>query len=303
LKPLTRDEILDVDSYAALRDSYRPRLIAHKRDRRLAVGDRVSLLFEDRETLRYQIQEMMRVERIRSPDKIQQEIDVYNELIPGENELSATLFIEIPELERIRPELDRLIGIDEHVCLVIGEGEDEVSVRARFDPKQMEEERISAVQYIRFALPSEQVKRFLGDARVRVRTQHPNYRNESELPSALRESLRRDLCGETPELIDAGALATKGPSQPQPLIESDRVRAYRPARPLSPEHLVVESLAEVGSLVEADPDLLAEMMEVVRRLAAAITESSGGCRVFTDVEPGGRLRWHLLELQKRSGAS
>ncbi len=137
MKPLTLDEILDLDRYEEIRDVYRRRVIAHKRDRRIAVGERVGIVFEDRETLRYQVQEMIRIERIRAAEKVQNELDTYNELMPGEDELSATLFIEVPDLKQVRAELDRLIGIDEHVALILGEGHDEETIPARFDSSKV----------------------------------------------------------------------------------------------------------------------------------------------------------------------
>jgi len=143
VRPLTLDEIADLDTYERLRPRFHERVVALKRDRRVPVGERVTAVFENRETLRFQVQEMCRVERIADPRKVQQELDVYNELVPGENELSATLFIEITDLESIKPELDRLVGLDEHVSLWIGDER----IPASFDPKQMEEDRISAVQY------------------------------------------------------------------------------------------------------------------------------------------------------------
>jgi len=118
VRPLALEDIVDLDRYAELRSDYRAAVIDYKRTRRLAVGENITLLFEDRETLRFQIQEMLWVEHISQPEKIQHEIDTYNELMPAERELSATLFIEITEAAEIRPALDRLIGVDEHVELV-----------------------------------------------------------------------------------------------------------------------------------------------------------------------------------------
>jgi len=202
VRPLSAEELVDLDRYAGLRDAYRAAVIAHKRSRRVSVGEKVTLVFEDRETLRFQVQEMLWVERIRSPRAVQHELDVYNELMPGAHELSATLFIEITERERIREELDRLIGIDEHVCLVMGEGEREERIPARFDPKQMEEERIAAVHYVRFALEEPQVERF-ADLRcpLRLRIDHPSYRRETPLAPETRASLLGDLCGEPEALL------------------------------------------------------------------------------------------------------
>ena len=105
MRPLALDEIVDRERYKKMRPAYRDAVIAHKRDRRVALGDRVTLVFEDRETLRFQVQEMLWIERIDDADRIQQELDVYNELMPAEHELSATLFVEIIDLAEIRPEL------------------------------------------------------------------------------------------------------------------------------------------------------------------------------------------------------
>lgn len=203
MKPLAPEDLLDLESYQRARDDYLEAIIAHKRQRRLAVGDCVTLLFEDRETLRFQVQEMLRVEHIRDPQAVQRELDVYNELMPGERELSATLFIEITDAPRIRPELDRLIGIDEHVVLRLGEGASAGEIPARFDPKQFEDDRISAVQYVRFPFTPEQVERFADPSvPARVHIHHPSYRREAALQGAMRESLVRDLRGEPPVLLD-----------------------------------------------------------------------------------------------------
>jgi hypothetical protein len=207
VRPLAIGEILDPDSYEAVRDDFRRAVIAHKKQRRLAVGEHVTLVFEDRETLRFQVQEMVRVERIRDRAAVQNEIDVYNELVPGDRELSATLFIEITDTDAIRRELDRLVGIDEHVALVLETAEGEEAIAASFDPKQMEEDRISAVQYIRFRLDPEQVERFRDPGvRARIRISHANYRRDAEIEGAVRESLSVDLEGDTPPLLPPDAL-------------------------------------------------------------------------------------------------
>ena len=177
MKPLVLEDIVDREKYVELRPNYRAAVIDYKRSRRLAVGENITLLFEDRETLRFQVQEMVWVESITLPEKIQHEIDTYNELVPADRELSATLFIEITESAEIRAALDRLIGVDEHVSLIVGEDSEAIEIDAQFDPKQMEEDRISAVQYIRFALDPAQVRRFCDpEAPARVCIDHPNYR-------------------------------------------------------------------------------------------------------------------------------
>jgi hypothetical protein len=202
VRPLRIEEIVPLDRYGSLRDAYRQRVIAYKRSRRVALGERATLLFEDRETLRFQVQEMLWVERICAPDKVQAELDVYNELMPAAGELSATLFLEILESSEIRPTLERLVGLDRHVQLVLGEGESETPFHAQFDRRQFEEERISAVQYLRFAL-GEDGSRRLSDSgvRARVRADHPHYTREEEMPPAVRESLIASLAREPAALL------------------------------------------------------------------------------------------------------
>ena len=208
MKPLVLEDIVDREKYVGLRPSYRAAVIDYKRSRRLAVGEDITLLFEDRETLRFQVQEMVWVEGIALPDKIQNEIDTYNELMPADRELSATLFIEITEAAEIRPALDQLIGVDEHVSLIVGEESEAIEIMARFDPKQMQEDRISAVQYIKFALDEDAQRLFCDPKRpARVRISHPNYQREAEISPIIRESLIRSLRSEVEPLLPWHAYA------------------------------------------------------------------------------------------------
>src|SRR5436190_6284010 len=115
MRAIALDDIIGRERYGEARVTVRKRVIAHKRARRVAVGDRLSLVFEDRATIWYQVQEMLWVENIADLDAIREELAVYNQLLPGPAELSATLLVEIEDQSRMRPELTRLIGIDEHV--------------------------------------------------------------------------------------------------------------------------------------------------------------------------------------------
>jgi hypothetical protein len=294
VKPVTLDEIAPLEDYDRLRPEYRRAVIAYKRLRRASVGEKVTLLFEDHETLRFQVHEMIWVERISDPRKIQREIDVYNELMPGENELSATLFIEITDAPEIRSELDLLLGIDEHVSLVLGEGEGEESLHARFDANQIEEDRIAAVQYIRFAFSGPQALRFCdAGLRARIRIDHPNYRRDDEIPDAVRASLIGSLQRDPPPLLSAADLAADR-LEDEVLFEDARVRAVRPARPEVPGEVIVEATADGAALLEAEPALLLEMFEAVKRIAAEIVTRYGACRIRIDVGAGeDRPRWHL----------
>jgi len=297
VKPLVREEIVPLEDYARLRDAYRNAVIAHKRARRLAVGDRVTLVFEDRETLRFQVQEMLWIERIRDPEKVQLELDVYNELMPRPRSLSATLFIEITDSARIRPELDRLIGLDEHVSLELGEGEVAAAIRARFDPKQLEEERIAAVQYIRFPLEGAQAQRFCDlQTPAFIRIDHPHYRHRTRLPPDVRESLVRSLSGETSSLLPLAAQQRK--VEPRVVFESGRVRGLLPEPETAPDHFVIEPI-DAGALAgEPDAALAQELLAAARRVADELMRTHGRCRIHADcggAEHG--LRWHVYPLE------
>jgi hypothetical protein len=294
VKPLVLDDIVDREKYAGLRPSYRAAVIDYKRSRRLAVGENITLLFEDRETLRFQVQEMVWVEDIALPEKIQHEIDTYNELMPAERELSATLFIEITEADEIQAELDRLIGVDEHVSLIVGEASEAIEVAARFDPKQMEEDRISAVQYIKFDFDEEAQRRFCDPKTLaRVRVSHPNYQREAEIPSITRDSLIRTLRSEIAPLLPV-AMDPKPIATDRLVFEAGAVRAVRPDRPLAPGHLVIEPVEAVESLLTLEDELLAEMMTAVKRAVQEIVRVHGACRVHTDIGAHDTpLRWHV----------
>jgi hypothetical protein len=296
VKPLTLEDLPSPERFEAMRAALRAALIEHKRPRRVPLGDRVTLTFEDRETVRWQVLEMARVERIRDPAALQHELDVYNDLVPGEGALSATLFIEITDLASIRPELDRLVGLDEHVALVLGEPPDERVVPARFDPKQLEEERIAAVQYVRFPLDAAARARFDDPAvPVRLRVDHPRYRAETRLAPETRASLRRDLASGPPPFLGVDPSAAAGGADTADagalVAETGRVRALRPAEPRAPGHLVLEPRAEV-SFLDADAALLAELAALAQRLAGELAARHGRCRLHAELT--GPLRWHLL---------
>jgi hypothetical protein len=153
MKPLRIEEIRNLHEYETERPEFRQRVIGLKARRRLPLGPLMTVVFENRDTVRFQVQEMLRVERIVQPDKVQHELDVYNELLPGPGEVAATLFIEITDQERIQTILDGFIGLDEPGRLRMSVGE--ASFPARFAPGQSREDRISAVHYIRFGLGAE----------------------------------------------------------------------------------------------------------------------------------------------------
>ncbi len=293
MRPLRLEEIAPLEPYAAVRDAFRRAVVAHKAARRIAVGPQVTLLFEDRETLRFQVQEMVWVERIEAPERVQHELDVYNELMPGPGELSATLFIEITEPGRIRAELDRLIGLDEHVALELGTGDDAERVPARFDAKQFEEERISAVQYIRFALDEAQQRRFSDPSvAAALRVAHPAYDHRAPIPPAVRESLVAGLAREPESLLPP--LPASARAEPETLFESARVRVVRPAPPRLPGELRVEAREPWPASGAPDPALWSELCDALARAARETIAERGSCRVVSDLAPGAPLRWRVL---------
>jgi hypothetical protein len=193
IRPVTLDDVMGLARYEAEREQIRRRIIALKRDRRVALGDEISLVFENHDTVSFQIHEMLRAEQITEIDGIRRELEVYNGLLPSPGELSATLFIEITDQARIEERLCGLLGIDEALRLEIGSN---CAIPAQFDPAQSREDRLSAVQYIRFALP-EEARRAFADPAVPVRlvADHPNYRAVTPLEGPLRASLTEDLRG------------------------------------------------------------------------------------------------------------
>ncbi|MFM8410575.1 MAG: DUF3501 family protein [Alphaproteobacteria bacterium] len=190
MRKVTLEDLSGLSRYAGERDRTRARIIEIKRDRRISVGDRVTIVFENFETVRFQVQEMVFVEKISDIDEIRDECAVYNALLPGDRELSATLFVEIVEPGRIADELNRLVGIDEHVVLSI----DGIDVPGRFEPGRSREDRISAVQYLRFPLSEAATTALAREGTpVKLRIDHPSYRAETVLADSQRASLASDL--------------------------------------------------------------------------------------------------------------
>jgi len=191
MRKITRDDVRDIAEYEKIRDQFRRAIIELKKKRRVQVGDIVTLVFENRETVLFQIQEMMRAERIVHEDKIQQEIDIYNELIPEDNELSATMLIEIDDLQVLRQWLPKLVGIEEQVWLRIG---DRHVIRALYEPGRSREDKTSTVHYVRFRLSPEEIRAFKDEAQpVVLAITHENYQAEAAIPVEVRRALAEDL--------------------------------------------------------------------------------------------------------------
>jgi len=189
---LTRDDVLSIDEYERQRESFRSRIIALKQRRRISIGPLITMVFENRDTLRFQIQEMIRVERILDPEKVQDELDVYNALLPGEHELSATLLIEITEEAKMKEWLDRFMGLDHGPKLAIKAGAE--TVYGAFESGHSHETKISAVHFVRFR-PSGKMKSAFADLRepVSLTVDHNGYREAVPVPGTMREEWLSDL--------------------------------------------------------------------------------------------------------------
>jgi hypothetical protein len=191
MKKLTLQDVRPLSEYESLRPEFRRRIIAMKKDRRVSVGPLITLVFENRDTLLYQIQEMMRIEHLYDPHQIQGEIDAYNPLVPEKDELSATLFIEITEENQIRETLDRLQGIDDGRSVYLEL--DAERIYGRFEEGHSKEDKLSAVHYVWFRLGPEQRKRLTEAAMAVLVVDHPNYKAAAPLSASLRKTLSEEL--------------------------------------------------------------------------------------------------------------
>jgi hypothetical protein len=196
MQKLSVADVLPLDDYLQVRDEVRARVRTERARRRVAVGDRISLHFENRDTVLFQIEEMVRVEMIRDPEKLAEEVRVYNDLIADDGELRATFFVEITDRARIKEDLDSLIGLESQgLSMVIG-GE---RVPAEFEPGHAREDRISAVHFVRFQLTPEQRRAIAaGDVPVEVEVDHPGYQARAQLSADMLNALAEDLGEKAP---------------------------------------------------------------------------------------------------------
>jgi hypothetical protein len=192
MKPLELSEILNLVEYEKIRVARRREIVALKQARRVSVGRYLTFVFENRATVWFQIQEMVRAERIVDEAKIAEEVEVYNGLLPQPGELAATLMIEIDQASEIKPVLDRLLGIDtrDYVKLTVGPH----VIVGVFESGHSDEERgkLSAVHFVRFALPPQARARF-ATSEVALVVEHPNERARAVLAKETKRSLLDDL--------------------------------------------------------------------------------------------------------------
>lgn len=187
MQPLTAKDLWPLPVYEGVRDDFRKQVIDAKRDRRISVGPYMTLLFENRLTVKYQVQEILRVERITDPAQVEEEIEGFNTMLPGPGELSATLMIELsgPDAE-VKEQLARLYGLRDNVYLEIAGKR----IKGEVEPGREEPGKVSAVQYVRFKVPGAQTL-LKGPAALVI--DHPAYSHRVEIPEAARRSLAQDL--------------------------------------------------------------------------------------------------------------
>ncbi|MGD2137673.1 MAG: DUF3501 family protein [Gammaproteobacteria bacterium] len=190
---LTRNDLYSLEQYAEHRAAFRAKVLEHKKNRKVHIGPVATLYFEDRLTIQYQVQEMLRVERIFEAAGIAEELDAYNPLIPDGSNWKATFMVEEPDVERRRRLLAELIGIEERVWVCVG-GNDRVFAIADEDLGRDTEEKTSSVHFLRFELSSEMVVDLRAGASLGIGIDHENYRHQVEpVTTAIRDALLADL--------------------------------------------------------------------------------------------------------------
>jgi hypothetical protein len=192
MQKLTRDDLYSLEHYSEARDEFRDEVLQHKSNRRLALGTNAALYFEDRMTMQYQIQEMLRIERIFEADGINEELEVYNPMIPDGSNWKATFMVEFPDEEERRAMLTQLVGIEDLVFMQVGEL-DKCYAIADEDLERADETKTSAVHFMRFELPAGQVAALKEGAKLSAGIDHENYKVRI---SPVAENIRLSLLGD-----------------------------------------------------------------------------------------------------------
>ncbi|MEY2610218.1 MAG: DUF3501 family protein [Acidimicrobiia bacterium] len=192
-RKLTLDDIADVRAYEREREAFKAKVIAMKQRRRLALGPFVSVVFENRDTIRHQIQEMARVERLATDEEIQTEIDIYNPMIPEPGQLCATLFIELTSDDQMREWLPKLVGIESSLVFRLPGGRTVRAVSEAQHASQLTRETITAaVHYVQFEFSTDEIDALASGDSV-LACDHPAYLEEISLSEANREEFLTDL--------------------------------------------------------------------------------------------------------------
>lgn len=189
---LRHEDLFTLEKYARMRPEFRAKVIAHKKNRQLAIGEHATLYFEDALTMQYQVQEMLRLERMFEPELIQEELDVYNPLIPDGHNWKATFMVEYSNVDERRRALAKLIGIEKKVWMQV-EGCEKVYPIANEDLDRETEDKTSAVHFMRFELTPQMIAAAKAGATIRAGIDHDQYREAVTVPPAVRESLVADL--------------------------------------------------------------------------------------------------------------
>ena len=191
-KKLVIQDLYSPEDYSKIRESFRREILAHKSSRNIAIGNHVRLLFEDRMTIQYQIQEMLRVEKIFEEQAIQDELDTYNPLIPDGNNWKVTMLIEYPEPEQRQKALSLLVGIENLVWVQIGDS-DKVFAIADEDLDRSTPDKTSSVHFLRFELPSTQAKNLDKSVPIAIGIDHNNYQHQTDICKTTKASIIEDL--------------------------------------------------------------------------------------------------------------
>jgi hypothetical protein len=189
---LTVDDLLSLESYDKERPRMRAEVLAHKRHRQAPLGPHLTLYFEDRLTMRYQVQEMLRAERIFEAEAIAEELEAYNPLIPDGTNLKATMMLEYPDVDERRSALEQLKGIEDAVYLEVG-SRGRVFAHADEDLERSDETKTSAVHFMRFELDAAMCVALKNGAPLTLGVDHDAYRHELKGSAELRKSLAADL--------------------------------------------------------------------------------------------------------------
>ncbi|HEX6265978.1 MAG TPA: DUF3501 family protein [Burkholderiales bacterium] len=189
---IKRHSLMSLETYARERNAFRAKVLEHKKRRKVHLGEHVSLDFEDELTVRYQVQEMLRIERIFEEQGIQHELDAYNPLIPDGSNWKATMMIEYPEAEERRRMLAQLKGVERRVWVQVEQCE-RVFAIADEDLERENEEKTSSVHFLRFELSAAMRERLRRGAKVTMGVDHPRYRASAELAAQVRGALAADL--------------------------------------------------------------------------------------------------------------
>jgi hypothetical protein len=192
MQKLTIDDIKDSRAYERERNEFRRHIIDLKKRRRVAVGPIVSLVFENTDTMRWQVQEMARAERMLRDEQIEHEVATYNELIPDAGELSATLLIELSSESQLREWLPKLVGIQRHIAIVVDGSELARSYEPDEERLTREEEITPAVHFVKFRVGADAAAR-IGEGEVHIVCDHPAYPQDVPLTADQRAELARDL--------------------------------------------------------------------------------------------------------------